>query len=186
MDDGVRGFLLPGERILWQGRPDVRSFVWRGWWYLVPFSLLWGGFAIFWEIAAITGRGGLFFVLWGLPFVGIGLYMIFGRYFVARAEARATRYAITDRRVLIWGGALRRTLTAIELSALPEARLEEGGGGAGTIMFGPSLGFRLPPGWPTMGTYRSPAAFQSIPNVREAFDIIQRARSELTTTRARA
>jgi hypothetical protein len=96
----------------------------------------------------------------------------------------STRYAVTDRRVLIWGGAVRRSLTAIELAVLPEARLDDGGGGTGTITFGPSLGFRVPPGWPTMGTYRSPAAFQSIRGVREAFDTIQRAKFELTSDRS--
>src|SRR6185436_15981596 len=42
----LRTYLLPDERILWEGQPDVRSFMLRGWWFIVPFSILWGGFAI--------------------------------------------------------------------------------------------------------------------------------------------
>ena len=43
--DEVGLLLLPGERILWRGRPDVWAYSMRGAWYLIPFSLLWGGFA---------------------------------------------------------------------------------------------------------------------------------------------
>ena len=185
-DAPLRGYLLPDERILWQGRPEVRPFVWRGWWYLVPFSLLWGGFAIFWEYSVLRNGAPFFFGIWGIPFVLLGLYFIFGRLLVARREALNTTYAITDRRVLVHGGAFRRTFTAIELAQLPEAQLDEGSGGVGTITFGSGWGFRAPPGWPTMGTYRQPTAFQSIRGVREAFDILQRARHELTAARPSA
>jgi hypothetical protein len=178
--DDIRGYLLPGERILWQGKPDVRGYSLRGSWFMIPFSIMWGGFAIFWEVSVIASGGPLFFALWGVPFVVIGLYMIVGRLFVARHEARNTTYAITDHRVLIVGGAFRRTLVALDLVNLPGAELSEGGGGSGSIAFGTTSGFmRMPPGWPTMGMYRNPPTFQSIPDVRGVFATLQQARSEL-------
>lgn len=179
-DPGIRGYLLPGEQVLWEGRPDVWAYSMRGAWFAIPFSLLWGGFAIVWEVSVIAGGAPFFFALWGIPFVALGLYMIFGRIWVARREARSTRYAVTDRRVLIRSGAFRPTFVALDMLNLPGAELSERGDGSGSITFGTYSGFfRLPPGWPAMGTYRNPPTFAAIPDVRRAFDVIQRARDEL-------
>jgi hypothetical protein len=177
---GLRDYLLPGERILWAGKPEVGPFSMRGAWYTIPFSLLWGGFAIFWEVTVITSGAPFFFWLWGIPFVLIGLYMIFGRLYVARREARNTSYAITDRRVLILGGAFRHSLVELDLDRLQGAQLDEGRDGTGTVSFAsPTGSLRVPPGWPTMGMYRQPAAFQSIRDVRRVFETMQQARSDL-------
>ena len=174
----IREWLGPDERILWEGAPDPRAYALRGWWYLIPFSLLWGGFAIFWEINAIAS-GVWFFALWGVPFVLIGLYMIFGRIYVARREATRTTYALTDRRVLIISGAFRRSFTALELRTMPGANLEEGDDGVGSITFGAAVGFRLPSGWPTMGARASsPPMFASIPEARRVFGLYEKARAE--------
>ena len=175
----IRPLLQTGERILWEGRPEVAAFSMRGAWYLVPFSLMWGGFALFWEYSVISSGAPWFFVLWGIPFVAVGLYMIFGRIYVARREAANTAYAITDQRVLIMGGAFRRILTQLDLRDLPMAQLEDQGRGLGTITFGGTMGMmRVPPGWPTMGMYGRPPAFASIADAARVFQILQDARAE--------
>jgi hypothetical protein len=179
----LRDYLLPGEQIVWEGKPDVRTFMFRGWWYLVPFSLLWGGFAIFWEASAIAGGAPPFFLIWGIPFVLIGLYMIFGHFYVAAREAENTTYAITDRRVLILGGAFRSSLVELDLDRLPGVQLDEGRDGRGTITFSSMGGFtRVPPGWPTFGMYRTPPALQAISDVRGVFDKLQQVRTEARST----
>jgi hypothetical protein len=177
--------LRPGERVLWEGRPDVRAYSLRGAWYLIPFSLLWGGFAIFWEATALTSRAGLFFTLWGIPFVLFGLYLIFGRLLVARREAMRTVYAVTDRRILIESGAFRPRFAEIDLRDMPGSQLEVRSDGIGTITLGPTLGIRLPPGWPAGGIYARTPALESIPSASRVYEILQDARSELTTPRDR-
>ena len=170
--------LRPGERILWEGRPDVRTYSLRGAWYLIPFSILWGGFAIFWEVTAIASGGGVF-ALWGVPFVAIGLYMIFGRLLVARREAANTAYALTDRRIVILTGAFRQVMQELDLRDLPMAQVESAGGGLGTITFGATSGaFRAPPGWPMAGMYGRPPAITAVPDAGRLFEMIQDAKAE--------
>jgi hypothetical protein len=84
--------LLSGESIYWAGMPNPRRIFHSDDWALIPFSLLWGGFAIFWEATALgyvnfgskssAHSAPSFFVLWGIPFVLYGQYMIWGRFIV--------------------------------------------------------------------------------------------------------
>jgi hypothetical protein len=43
----------------------------------------------------------VFFALWGIPFVAIGLYMVLGRFFAKSYQKRRAMYAVTDQRALI-------------------------------------------------------------------------------------
>jgi hypothetical protein len=122
-----------GERLLWTGQPDVNRHFDRVDLYLVPFSLMWGGFAIFWEIAAIIS-GDPLFVTWGIPFVAMGLYLIAGRFFVKARRKRRTYYAVTDRRVLSVerGGSTR----AVFLNLIPTINARIRSDGSGSVVFG--------------------------------------------------
>lgn len=103
-----RNRLLPilrrDESLLWVGQPDPRVRFTRADAFLVPFSVLWGGFAIVWEAIAITSVRQPLFIIWGIPFVLVGLYFIFGRFIFKKRRKLATIYAVTNSRAIVYSG----------------------------------------------------------------------------------
>lgn len=135
--------LLAGESLLWSGQPQPRILLHKQDWYAIPFSLLWGGFALFWEWAA-TGHFGSrsnsltgFFALWGLPFVLIGQYMIWGRFLYTAWRKTRTFYGLTNRRVLVVNTGMTRKVTDAFLANLTSVSIATRADGSGTIEFAP-------------------------------------------------
>jgi len=62
------------EQPLWHGAPDPRVWFAPADTFLIPFSILWCGFAIFWEAGVVAGGGPVFFSVVGIPFIAIGIY----------------------------------------------------------------------------------------------------------------
>ena len=128
--------LAAGEQVLWQGRPRQGLMLRSSDAYLIPFSLLWCGFAIFWEWNVIRLDAPLLFKLLGIPFVLVGLYIVAGR-FVTDARRRArTHYALTTERILIASGPNSKNIQSLSLRHLPDITLEEHANGTGTISLG--------------------------------------------------
>ena len=138
----LQRYLLDGERLLWTGQPDPRRLFSAGDLFLIPFSLMWGGFALFWEATAIgfssNASGGpiVFFLLWGIPFVVAGQYFIWGRFIYKRWDRKRTIYAVTTRRVLVLRGSRLQT---IFVKQLPHMNQTVRADGSGSIEFGSSM-----------------------------------------------
>lgn len=169
--------LDPSERLLWSGQPrsGIRFRVQDA--FIIPFSILWCGFAIFWEASVILTDAPFFFKLWGLPFVLFGLYFVFGRFIVdARIRGR-TFYGVTDERILIVSGLFAQETKSLQLRTLTDVSLTQRSDGSGTITFGPThyMSAFFPAGsWPGAGRHSTPA-FDTIDHAKEAYDIIRKA-----------
>jgi hypothetical protein len=164
--DMLSGILEPGESLTWAGRPAQGLRLTPSDLVMIPFSLLWGGFAIFWEVSAIVGGAPLLFCLWGIPFVVVGLYLIAGRFFVDAHRRARTFYGLTDTRGLIVVVGSTRKLIALDLAAQKEIQVDEAAGGRGTIHFGVTSqsgsGVRL---GRSRGNKDEPPSFEGIPEV---------------------
>ena len=178
-DNPFAGRLLNGENVLWSGRPGQGIVLTPQDGYLIPFSLLWCGFAVFWESSVVNMHAPLFFMLWGVPFVLVGLFMVIGRFLVDAWLRRRIHYAVTDQRLLIIRGEPFGKFTALGLKQLPQADLIERTDGSGTIRFGSpanwaSVGYR---GW---GLWLGPALSPTpqifrVGDVRKVFNLVQEA-----------
>ena len=131
--------LGPGERLLWSGRPAQGLVFRQADAMMIPFSLMWSGFAFFWEYSVISaGKAPLFFMASGIPFVAIGIYMIGGRFFVDSKQRANTAYGVTNQRVIIVSGILNKQIKSLSLRTISDVSLSEKASGLGSILFGPS------------------------------------------------
>ena len=136
LNEEIRSQLSPGEKVLWSGQPRQGVMVRGADAFMIPFSLIWGGFAIFWEATVLNSGAPVFFVLWGVPFVLVGLYLIVGRFFFEARQRAHTFYAVTNERIVIVSGVLSRKVKSLNLRTLSDLSLVEGKGDQGTISFG--------------------------------------------------
>jgi hypothetical protein len=134
----LQPYLRPQEEVLWAGGPDATVLFSSADVFVVPFSLMWGAFVIFWEVAVVSSGGPAFFVAWGIPFVLIGLYMIFGRFIYKRRQRRRTLYAITDQRALALVG--DRTLTDTPVKYQPVTIKRSRDGRHASVIIGNGIG----------------------------------------------
>jgi hypothetical protein len=154
--------------------------------YLIPFSLLWGGFALFWEYNVVTMGAPPFFTVWGIPFVLIGVYLIIGRFFWDAYRRSRTRYALTDQRIIIVNAALGRRVESIQLMTLGQLQLSVRPDRSGTITLGPTTGLRgslATAGWPGSRKH-APPTLEGIADARAIHDRILTAQDELRSAEA--
>ena len=143
--DVVQSYLNDGENLLWTGQPP-RGFRLRAKdAFLIPFSILWCGFAVSWELMTLgilfkfgsrnSGSASPFsfiFPLFGIPFVLIGLYMLFGRFIVDAMKRKKTYYGITNERIIIIEGVSSQKVNSYMLNNLSSVTLTK-------VFFGASL-----------------------------------------------
>ncbi|HEV7903272.1 MAG TPA: PH domain-containing protein [Pyrinomonadaceae bacterium] len=179
----VRAQLESGEQLIWHGQPRQGLLLRPSDALMIPFSLLWGGFAIFWETSVILTGAPVFFWFFGIPFVLIGLYLIFGRFFTDARTRAHTFYGVTNDRIIITSGKHNKRVQSLSLSTLGDITLDERADGSGTITFAAAnpLGRRGNFGaMPGVGTGRqTPPSFEMIPQAKKVYEMIRGAQRRL-------
>lgn len=142
----VQSELQPGESLQWTGTADAgRSAL-----SALPaaiFGIPFAGFALFWMTAAFRGTHAMsksassnpiagvfsFFPLFGLPFLLIGLGIVFAPLLVYR-KALKTVYAVTDKRVLVITDGRNRTTRSCTPADIISVDHRERAGGTGDVI----------------------------------------------------
>ena len=127
--------LVEDERIVWQGRPDPNPFILtRADVLRLPIAAVWSwtashmnvdfwqlGYPISWKLLAIL-------------FLCISIYITIGRFFHSSLRRKSIRYALTNRRAIIWHEGERRKVKEYPLAA--STHIEFRPARFGTIIFG--------------------------------------------------
>lgn len=167
----LRTHLDNDESLLWTGKPKQGIKLKGSDAFMIPFSLMWGGFAIFWESTVIFTDAPFFFKLWGIPFVLVGLYLIIGRFFFDAKRREKTVYGITENRIIIKSGVFKESIKSLNIKTLSDITLNEKSDKSGTIVLGNENGFSgmfSGTGWPGANGKMAPA-IEMIDNVRTVY-----------------
>lgn len=159
-------YLTVDEQTIWQGEPEKGHYLTQSDIFLIPFSLLWCGFALFWEIAALSSGGSGFFGLFGLPFILVGLYLVFGRFIHTAAKRKNSAYVITNKRIIRKVG---NKIEVLDGNNLPPMQIFLFKNGRGDIIFGETQYY-----YRRGRRYSAPPTFrlENIPDVNKVQQII--------------
>lgn len=154
-----RRYMTDGEYILWKGRPEKGNIFTGQEVVMLPFSVIWLAFSVYWEMTALQSGVSWFLVLWGIPFVAVGIYLLVGRFFMTAYLRRRTFYVITNKKIIIRRG---NRICMYEGRNLPSAETVIHKNGCGTLKFGQTFY--------TRNGYRNGTAFM-IENVADVAQV---------------
>jgi hypothetical protein len=171
--------LQPGETLEWSGKPHPwRIFSARDW-FVIPFTLVWGGI-FFYGAAGALFSGDLFEELLGSFILLFVLCFVFGRFLLSAWDVRHTWYGVTNQRIMIVSTMFGQRVRSLYFSSLPEIETRIKASGRGTLLFGPAPSSAS---GRNFGSYyggtrfgRAPG-FYDIPDARYVFDLISHHRT---------
>lgn len=167
----LQQYLDPNENLLWTGKPKKGIIFRPSDIFLIPFSILWCSFAIFWFITVLTSGAPFFFALFGIVFVALGLNFVLGRFIIDAKQRANTIYGLTEHRVIIKSGLFTPSIKSLNIRTISDIQYEEKSDGSGTITIGP----RNPmDNWGSGINWesRKTSALEFIPEVRKVYNTI--------------
>jgi hypothetical protein len=123
--------LLPGEQLLWEGRPAQGVRFRPADVPLALFGLMFTGISLVFVVNLFP-----FGIL--VPHLWIGLYFLFGHFFVESKIRATTGYAITETRAIVVRRWPTYRLRTVPIRTAPEISLSRFRDGTATISFGPA------------------------------------------------
>ena len=172
----IDSYLDVDEAIKWRGKPKGGLLLRIVDIFLIPFSLLWGGFASVFFLEFLMIDGGetpvVFpFLSMGFFFFLIGQYFIYGRFIVDAIIRANTDYYVTTQRAIIVTKFLGDNISDMPLTSSLEISVS--GRRRGTIKFGPGRGFIFMNPFVLWQGNMHPFCFEQIKNVQEVYKVVR-------------
>lgn len=135
MAEGWEHYFQPGETLLWEGAPKPGIY---GWGKIIGLALFGLPFLVIGAGIGITGLGmvfgptwmefglGFFMAAFSIPFVGVGVGLVFGLWFAASQAHRRIRYAVSTRCAYIAQSWWTRKIESYPILADTALGLEKG------------------------------------------------------------
>lgn len=177
----IQPYLNNHERLLWVDKPGTGIQFSKADWFLIPFGLFFTAFSIFWIFMAITLSDEVaprLFSLFGIPFVLMGVYVLFGRHLSDAIKRANSVYAVTTQRALILNQR-SRMLNSFPLEQLRDITYTQGPDGSGNLYLGaldPRFQILQGTSWPGV---KYPPTFQKIQQIQHVYSLLIEARSKL-------
>jgi len=157
-----------GEKVLWWGKPDPRTYAFRKAWYSFLLGIPFFGFAVFWTYMASAGG---VFAAFGIPFLLIGLGMLLSPIWHYVRGTRVT-YALTDRRAVIDIAGLMPRRISVPLKQVQFIDLRAGADGSGDVYFREALSTSA---MSSRGSFVQRDGFIGVPDVRRVEELLRKA-----------
>ncbi len=138
LEEDLRPNLSSGEKLIWTGKPKTGIVFRISDIFMIPFSFLWAGFALFWEGGTFSMDTPLFFKLWGIPFILVGAYITIGRFFIDAKKRANTVYGVTPDRIIIKSGIFSKSVKSLNIRTLSDITIDQKKDDTGTITLGPT------------------------------------------------
>lgn len=170
-----QGDLNNNETLVWLGQPKKGIVFTAKDIFLIPFSLIWCGFAIFWVYLALTMGAPFYFAMFGIPFVIVGLIFVFGRFIIDAKQRAHTFYGLTNERIIIKSGIYKKSVKSINIINISDIEYTEKSDGSGTIYFGPKIPMMMQRNkktWDAGITNTSSNSLSLIPEVKNVYNKI--------------
>lgn len=128
--ESVTDLLMPGEKLLWSGKPKKSVFVLENVFQMLPFALIWLAFDAFFIIMLVSNGGFAGSMLWFLiPFFALHLLPVWiwlSKVLTANKRYKNTEYCITDKRVIIKSGFIGMQVSTIMMKDVASVDIRKG------------------------------------------------------------
>lgn len=150
-------YMTPGEYVLWRGHPEKGNTFTAASAIRALFSLGVLAFCLVWEITAFRQGNSVIMMVFGLPFIAVGLFMLWSSTLRGPYLRNKTFYVITNKKLMLKEG---KNIRFCDGHRLPPMQVKEHRNGNATLSFSYDL-------FPSTVTRRTSAGF-ALENLADA------------------